>query len=91
MGIARVAKEKRPRGFPGPFSFLFYETGFLECEVCTALLHCLKSLRGNTDGNLLTEFWKEECLCLEIDLTAALSCRVEFGSANTIGVASTHL
>ena len=67
-----------------------HETCFLQREKRTPLFHRLQAPRRDVDGDFFAELGNEKGLALEVDLTAARTCRVEFGSTNTVGIAASH-
>ncbi len=67
------------------------ETGFLERQKRSALLHRLESFCRYADSDLLAEFRNEKSLGLEIHLAAALARRVEFGRTDAVGVPAAYL
>lgn len=70
---------------------LFNEAGFLEGDIGTSLFHGLEAAGRDIHGDLLAELRDEQGLFLEIDLTATLAGRIEFGSTNTVGVPASDL
>ena len=65
---------------------LFDESYLLESLERAALLHGLKPLGGNSEGDLLAELREKDGLLLEVHLTAALAGRVELGSTRAVGI-----
>ena len=71
--------------------YLINEPRLLEGFVGAALFHGLETFCRNAYGDFFAEFGNEKGLALEVDLTAARTRRVEFGSTNTVGVAASDL
>ncbi len=83
-----TGNENTPDQRPGVFYLVFIleKPCLFEGNVRPVLANGLEPLCRDGEGNLLANFRDEDGLLLEVDVAAALSCRVELCCTSTVRV-----
>ena len=69
---------------------LFYDSGFFQDCVGTIFIYCFDCFGRDGQGEVFFELWHIHTLFLQVRIFANLTCWVEFGSTNNVGVPSCH-